>query len=323
MKAAMSILLVSALFCACQKQTQEELLGAEANELQGQFKDGVLEGIIKPTETLGDKEIDEDTDKEEIDGDKRKSQEVIDELTNDVGGFVDIDLCDTEWVGVIDDGVSNCGGYSKIEVYLDEEDNDAQSSTSGWTGGCYAYHGLGGVPWDPNYDMKFSFCKVPMRGTKAPYDCFQQGANSYGLLMLSYYVPVLQGASQVNIFQDTEDHNNINEMDIDGSPWYGEFGGFNDLGHNMEWSFLYYPSNGSATHIWPEYGGLGYGVFGAFGNDQGTIYCDDEDDQNYNHMVLHTYGGGIVVDQDVPPFHQVGSASSANGNTVYRVSKVN
>jgi len=207
-------------------------------------------------------------------------------------------------VGVIANG--SCGQYSTLEIKMDCEDRNYNSSSSGWIGDC-------SVLGDGNVVLKF--CMV--------YNAFfeRMFQKDYAVLDMSN-VSMPYGLDEITRYFDNEDKNNINYSKINGvlvapNTWFGQ----TNLGTgNTRLGFYYYKAYTSGTNF-PNLG-ISYGVLGRFGSYQGSIYTDDEDDGNANFCMLHQYQPATntyidIATGNIPNIMDVGSNTRLYFSKVY------
>jgi len=187
-------------------------------------------------------------------------------------------------VGVFKSG--SCAGYQTLEVYMDCEDDNGQSSSSGWKGDCYVAN-----------NVTLEFCIVD----GAYFDV--TGAD-YAILNLSSSTN-WGSAHGIRRYFDNEDNGNANHTLINGQSFSGYYG-FNSFGNNTCLQFYYYKKYGTALNF-PNLG-ISYGTLGRYGSNQGWIFSDDEDNGNANWAYYYeTSLSNPVSTGNIPNIMDVGS----------------
>lgn len=217
--------------------------------------------------------------------------------------------------GVIKNG-NSCGAYPELDVYMDCEDHNPATTSHGWTGSSYV---------DNAKNVMLKFCIVDASAQ------FHRTNVDYGVLSLGITNPFLGGTIHIKTFtNEVGDHgagNNINSTtykplngtstDIHNLNFYSNvlYFPFSDYSHPRcfdcfgnaknyyltELYFFYFPKDPSYNEMeesdFPNLatlGGYNYGVFGRFGQNQGYIFTDDEDnDKNENYWKKNYNSGGI------------------------------
>jgi len=169
-------------------------------------------------------------------------------------------------VGVFKSG--SCGSWPVLDIFMDCEDNNPQTSTSGWIGDSYR---------DGNKNVHFQFCVV-----NNAY--FEHTNIDFAVVNLTANLP--WGVSRIARYFDNEDKNNTNSVTYNGNRYSGLFGDC-WFGGNTRLSFYYYPKT-TYQRPFPSLG-ISYGVLGRFGSNQGSIYTDDEDKDNKNWCYLELF----------------------------------
>jgi hypothetical protein len=179
-------------------------------------------------------------------------------------------------VGVFKSG--SCGSYPVFEVYMDEEDSDAESAQTGWVGDSYVTTGK---------NVKLEFCLV-----NGAY--FYRRSFDYAVLSLSASYNWGDAEGLLRYF-DNEDNNNDNYAQLNNVDVSGTYG-LNYFGGNTKLMFYYYRSISTASSYLPNLG-ITYGTLGRYGSSQGNIYCDDEDNNNINYALIYAdaLSGGVPV----------------------------
>lgn len=307
-------------------------LTSQANDLQYSMREAQIP--IKDAELDSTDHDDENDDDPKIEIHIRDSSYIA--ITrNDVSTFGNIfDPLDQQegLVGVIAPP-GGCGSLPWLHINTDDENHKNASYTTGWVGNSIYSTGT----LDPDR-MIVQYCIVDV-------NLFERRKNEdYAVLNLNnwYY----KGISIINTYQDNEDNTNDNQAFESFNPWSiinGQYI-FNSfyltplyLNRNTRLSFLYFPrlSSGSSSSFpsLPSIG-VGYGVFGKFGNKTGNIYDDDEDKNNGNNIAMNLYNDATlnyqisVFDESAySPFlgvndliQQTGGTSAKNANTLYTVS---
>lgn len=182
----------------------------------------------------------------------------------------------TDKVGVLRSG--SCGSYPLLEVFMDEEDSDAASSQSGWVGDSYVTTGK---------NIMLHFCIVNRAFN------FYRTTVDYAILNLSSDLYLYYKVDGLQRAFDNEDNDNDNNAELDNVPLSGWVGA-NYFGGNTRLHFYYFEKDVSSTKDFPNLG-ISYGTLGRYGNYQGNIYCDDEDNSNNNSAARYDIYGVTSV----------------------------
>ncbi len=164
-------------------------------------------------------------------------------------------------IGVIPD--TNCPANSEsISIYMDDEDTRNNSRLTGWVGATQS-------------STRFQFCRV--NG-----DMFEPLSNNedYAVLKLSDSCP--NNSIEFNRYFDNEDSRNNNHFTGNIFP--------NSVSRNTNLKFCYFKGANSGMDSFPDIG-VEYGVFAPRNFSKslasGTIYTDDEDNNNANGLNTH------------------------------------
>ena len=164
-------------------------------------------------------------------------------------------------IGVIPD--TNCPANSEsIRIYMDDEDDRNASRREGWVGATQG-------------STQFRFCRV--NG-----DNFKPLSNNedYAVLKLSDSCP--NNSIEFNRYFDNEDDRNANNFTGNIYP--------NIVNRNTNLKFCYFEGASYGMDAFPDIG-VEYGVFASKNFSKslasGTIYTDDEDDNNANRLNVH------------------------------------
>lgn len=206
-------------------------------------------------------------------------------------------------VGVIKSG--SCGQYQVLSIFMDSEDKNCKSSSSGW---------IGDSKLDSPGNVTLDFCIV-----NGAY--FQQTNVNYAVLDFSN-AGWPSGVSRIVSYMNNEDSGNVNSITLGGvsirDQWYGK----THADYNTQLGYYYYPKVSTSTSF-PSLG-INYGVFGNFGAYTGSIFVDNEDGavswatlENWNGVAL----GGVIQQHDVIIGNIV--MCDHNSNTTMYYSKVN
>lgn len=183
------------------------------------------------------------------------------------------------WVGVLKNGT--CGSYQELNIFMDCEDGNWNTSGSGW---------VGNNSIDANGNVSLVFCVVSQYNfTRCHFD--------YAVLDVSGN-PLPSGVNGFTRYVDNEDSNNKNKVTLDGTTISGAYGN-NYFNANTTLAFQFYPNNGTTVTDCFQYG-LGYsGIylhdFGLLAKPQSAVYpsniqnygsitSDDEDSGNANNL---------------------------------------
>jgi hypothetical protein len=185
-------------------------------------------------------------------------------------------LNDSKLVGVIKSG--SCGTAPFLQIYMDCEDDPSpgedypDTKKHGWVGDCNV---------TTDYNVYLRFCIVSGND-------FYATTVDYAVLYISgmYQNDVYPNHSFITrVFDNQTDHNfwgheidNASETLLDWNPISSL--GLNIFGKNTtRLEFLYFRKTQVTDKKLPSLD-IDYGVFGRFGENQGYIYTDDEDDSN-------------------------------------------
>ncbi|MEQ1932012.1 MAG: M12 family metallopeptidase [Parvularculaceae bacterium] len=175
-----------------------------------------------------------------------------------------------DWaIGVIPQTAGDCGGNEPITVYVDAEDTDPESRTTGWTGAIRA-----------DRNVWLQFCRVKLDpSVPAHRDFFHHAAKGeFMVLKLGKDCPV---GHTIGIGMDDEDGDD-NENYVSGNIAPGS------QDRNTKLQFCVYDHRwiGNDDAPFNDFPDLGfeYGVFGApqLGSTSGSVFIDNEDDGNIN-----------------------------------------
>jgi hypothetical protein len=204
------------------------------------------------------------------------------------GGFIEVTsdglilplLRSTPDVGVIPNGSSCPPATETVHIGMDNEDSRPASSASGWVGGTI-------IDGNANY----VFCRV--NGTRfASLSSGSSPSTNYAVLRLGAYCP--SGSIPFSRYFDNEDDNN-------GNWWTGNIAPNMNIG-NSTLNFCLFAGGGSPAPL-PDLG-FSYGVFAgpsfAFSVAHGTIFSDDEDNNNQNGYTVDANWQGAAQAIIVP-----------------------
>lgn len=156
-----------------------------------------------------------------------------------------------------------------ITIYMDDEDSNNKSSSSGWTGASSS-----------GSNTKLKFCRVRGEDFK-PLSTSTSTARSYAVLMLGSSCP--NGSTELSRKFDNEDSNNNNWWTAEDSSDIAP----NSQGSNTTLHFCLFTSGSSTMSSFPDLG-ISYGVLApssfspTYALSTGSIHTDDEDDDNNN-----------------------------------------
>ncbi len=176
-------------------------------------------------------------------------------------------------VGVLN--YDGCGGYVNFLIRIDSEDHNNLSSYTGNIGQSYL---------DAQGNVVLNFCLV---------DNYFEKLKDYPFAVLQVDPYLYYGQEVFSRYIDAEDDNNISVFNYNGTVYWPSTSGVNSLVPptfltsvgNIQMQFIYYSGD-------PQFGvsdlptlSMNYGVFGSVKNKtHGTIFSDDEDDQNANQF---------------------------------------
>jgi hypothetical protein len=279
---------------------------------------------IEKIETIyqeGDIKIENDTSKEKVE--TLANSELMKEIHGDLENSFSKTTTSAKAArlylggyGVFMGSGGNCGSYRKLDVYMDCEDSNPDTSKTGYTG---ASGTIGN-------NVLLRFCVVgggTFSGNKFNED--------FGVLNLGYNRLVYKGSSVTRHF-DNEDRRNRNYVRLNGINVRGALGdrrlggGHTILGErNTRLTFhIFYKSRYGGGSSFPNLG-FSYGLLGSFGSNRGNIYFDDEDRKNANYCFFSKYdpvssisnyaAPGKKISSSIPGFMDVGK------NTRLKISK--
>jgi hypothetical protein len=188
---------------------------------------------------------------------------------------------------------TGCGSYTKLDIFMDCEDNNPSSYIQSIGDGNFVYN-VGSFGGGGNITM--SFCEIPQ-------NCFRAYNVDYAILNLTGYQ--INEVDRIIRYFDNEDHANQNSVteanQSFGKTWHQ---GDNFIDDNSRLDFLYYKADNSQPLNFPNLG-INYYVLGSFGTERGTIYTDDEDDSNSDGCAYYQWNGAgwdnIDVQHSVSP----------------------
>jgi hypothetical protein len=300
------------LFASSCKKNQENTLSNIIEKENNHIAKNLIE---KPEERAN--EIDSSEIKEEIDGDPTLISQLDSLLREKAGRFV---LASGGRVGVLKDGT--CDGHDELTIMMDCENNIASTTESQPTGASFVVHNREFIG---DADVEWHYCIVDG-------DVFGQGRFPYGVLAIDG-VYNNSATKFVSIFQDNEDNNNNNRVDINNTNMYGQDwggvtgGGPNHIDNNSDLWYIVYGED-LVTGGFPNLG-FSYYVFGTDPNvsaDNGSIYCDDEDYKNVNRFIITDILNNTVTSNYyiVPGvFQQMGGGGYPNKNTNFHITRAN
>jgi hypothetical protein len=177
----------------------------------------------------------------------------------------EVALLATTDVGVIPAASACPASAETIHINMDNEDNRPASNLSGW---------VGGTTLDSNKNTNFLFCRVS--GTSfASLASFSSSSTNYAVLRLGFDCP--PGSVPFSRSFDNEDGGTLNSSSGNISP--------NTVSDNTNMMFCLFRGDGAVISKLPALG-FSYGVFAAptFSPvaQRGSIFTDDEDDNNAN-----------------------------------------
>lgn len=182
-------------------------------------------------------------------------------------------------------GPGKCPGNS-FEVHMDCEDSRSMSAVRGYTGETYV---------DKSGNVIFKFCIVNsglfISTNRAP-DLSDPILNRQNFAVISDRIKTDRNSHGFTRFFDCEDSRTSNHYYLNGVQVRKEYVNSNNWGvhednnGNITFSFWWVPLE------LPDFGNIGYAVFGgdgSIGTLNGTIFTDDEDSSNRNSY--KAYGG--------------------------------
>lgn len=182
-------------------------------------------------------------------------------------GGVITQATDTD-VGVIPAALSCPASSEFIRISMDNEDSRPASSMSGWTGG---------ITLDSNRNTHFRFCRVAGTSFASLSSSSSNGTN-YAVLRLGMHCP--PGSVPFSRSFDNEDSGTANSFQGTIFP--------NTVTNNTNMMFCLFRGDGALISKLPGLG-FSYGVFAApqFSPvaQRGSVFTDDEDDNNANGYV--------------------------------------
>jgi hypothetical protein len=233
-------------------------------------------------------------------------------------------------VGVIPKSPNQCpAGSEYVTIYMDDEDNNNSSYSSGWTGAI-------SQPFSSHVDgTRLAFCRVDgslffnlghanlINWENLTYDSQKAsvGAYDYSVLKLGSSCP--NGSKEYVSTIDNEDNNNKNSSTGNISPNNVHV---TNRGKTALYFCLFTPSSGPSMTDFPDIG-ITYGVFAGkvapptgpghrnYWLATGVVYTDDEDRRNANSTV-HS---GFSTD-DI--FAAAAGVSIGLSNTTFHIAKV-
>ncbi|HAH24148.1 MAG TPA: hypothetical protein DCL77_10400, partial [Prolixibacteraceae bacterium] len=197
-------------------------------------------------------------------GDDKTKHKILEELQESFSEKQTYLKSGSNPIGVIQNGF--CSTDKHLEVYMDCEDGANNSSITGnWTGNISVSDGG---------NIYYNFCIVD--GSMLNRTNFD-----YAVLDLSGNIPT--GAIAVTRLFDNEDSYNKNYVKVNNILISGTYGGCN-FGKNTYLGFQFFPALANSQYTLPDFSIGSYGVFGRFGNEQGTVFSDDENSGNANAL---------------------------------------
>lgn len=236
----------------------EKDLSTSLNEVETSYME-----IYKKHETIyknGDNKIEtDDSIRPLFDNQSKASTDVLDNL-----------------VGVIMEKGGNCGKYTKIDIYMDCEDDKNNNSSSGWIGAT-----------QQGANVNFSICAVPR-------ELFSRSKiGTYALFTLSQFHEIPNDPAEYIIRHfSNEKSNNKNNMFINGveigKPGYREWVRYNIHQSRQSYFthiyFTLFTQKPDGMTTFPDIG-IPYGVLGTLaGHPNGYVYADDEDEGNNSYL---------------------------------------
>lgn len=212
-------------------------------------------------------------------------------------------------VGVIPADASACPPENRIQIHMDDEDDDNRNASSGWIGATRS-----------GRNTTFHFCRVD-GSVFGPLRRSSPKSSSYAVLKLGDDCPA--GSTEFVRYFDNEDDGNEN-------GWRSEKGiepnRSNHRGTRLHFCLFVGEEDVPAMAAFPEVG-FPYGVFAGPSFDPGSVVegmrgwleTDDEDDDNRNRFLMgnqryEPFAREIVEEQ--------GSRSSYGGNTKLHIARV-
>jgi hypothetical protein len=170
------------------------------------------------------------------------------------------------YVGVIP-AVNGCpASAQEVRLHMDNEDTNQQSSVSGW---------VGGTQVNSSGNTLFVFCRMDGAQFRSLAST-SSGRSNYAVLRLNGRCPT--GSVPFSRYFDNEDRNNANS-------WSGVIWPSTMNSYGTEMQFCLFKGDGSVASGLPALG-FDYGVFAestfGFAAGTGSIYTDDEDNDNAN-----------------------------------------
>jgi hypothetical protein len=262
---AIQILLLSGLFCSCQK---ENVTHNDYKQETDKIETSIGVGLTK------DRSFITHLPKQETEASTELKQKIMGALVNSYSKTNAISAVNSEIFGVFKDG--SCGSYRELDIRMDGEDNNTASTTKGYTGSTFV----------DNRDIYYQFCLINDR-TKFP----RISSGKYAVLSLDRHQSTNGTTISFDRSFDNEDHNNQNAVTLNGEVQplpFNSFPGINIAG-NSALSFLLMLKDPTAAAKPPILAGVNsYAVIGSFGSTKGYIFSDDEDFQNANTFYSNT-----------------------------------
>lgn len=165
----------------------------------------------------------------------------------------------------------SCGTYPELNIFMDSEDSNCQTSHNGNIGDCIASYNT------DNGNITLRFCVVD-----ALY--FERTNFDYAVLDLGGNIPY--GVNGITRVFDNEDSGNRNIVKLNGTLISGYYGGCRFY-YDTQLAFYYYVADPSKGSSLPLFSGISqYLVLGISpsGWPQNSIYSDDEDGNNGNSL---------------------------------------
>ncbi len=270
-KIAMAFSLVFLL--SCEKDGNDPTNNSLSNEIK-KIETTYKEGAIKL-----ENKITSGIQKVETTADEKYRESIRRELEKSFSKQTTYLKSGSGWVGVLKNG--SCGSYQELNIFMDCEDGNWNTSGSGW---------IGNNSIDTNGNVNLVFCVVSQYNfTRCHFD--------YAVLDISGN-PLPSGVNGFTRYIDNEDSNNKNKVTLNGTTISGAYGN-NYFNANTTLAFQFYPNNGTIETDCFQYG-LGYaGIylhdFGLLAKPQsytypsnilnyGSITSDDEDSGNANYL---------------------------------------
>ena len=199
------------------------------------------------------------------------------QVVGGAGGTITVSFTSTTFnpismdVGVIPDAAGDCPVGATLDIFQDNEDDSPDNGPVGWNGAI-----------ESSANTLWRFCRVD--GTlfgklPLPVSPLNSIDNDYAVLKLGAECPL--GATEVVRFFDDEDDANSNSISGFAGPNVSNIAG-------TELHLCHFRPQNEQGWYMPAFPDLGfeYGVFGqsSISTDSGSLYTDDENDNNSNSI---------------------------------------